>query len=84
VSSLPPDTRLQAPSVARALDDARARIIEAWDHHDRPQYLLCSPDLYQVVADSKRRETDAGAALRLLGLLVVREPALNNSDIEVR
>ncbi|HEV7666140.1 MAG TPA: hypothetical protein VGQ62_21585 [Chloroflexota bacterium] len=82
--SLQPDTRWQAPSVARALDEARARISDAWDRDERPQYLLCNTDLYEAVATSKRRETDAGRPLRLLGLLVVREPRLGASEIEVR
>ena len=73
-----------APSVARALDDARALIAQAWDRNERPAYLLCSPALYELVAESKKREADAGRALRLLGLLVVSSPGLDGPDIAVR
>jgi hypothetical protein len=73
-----------APSVARALDDARTLIATAWDRNERPAYLLCSPALYQIVAESKKRETDSGRALRLLGLLLVSSPGLEGRDIAVR
>lgn len=73
-----------SPSVAGALDDARGRIVAAWDRHERPQYLLCSPALYAAVARSKRRETEDGRALRLLGLLVVSSPDLAAGEVEVR
>lgn len=72
------------PSVARALDEARALIASAWDRAERPSYLLCSPALYAVVADSKKRESDAGLDLRLLGLLVVSSPGLGDQEIAVR
>jgi hypothetical protein len=75
---------LNAPSVARALDDARALIAAAWDRNERPAYLLCSPALYEVVAESKKREAEAGRAPRLLGLLLVSSPGLNGRDIAVR
>ena len=72
------------PSLARALDDARALIADAWDHDERPAYLLCSPALYEMVAESKKRESESGRALRLLGLLVVSSPDLDDGDIAVR
>jgi hypothetical protein len=73
-----------APSVARALDDARGLIASAWDRNERPSYLLCSPALYALVAESKKRESDSGRALRLLGLLLVSSPGLVGRDIAVR
>jgi hypothetical protein len=73
-----------APSVARALDDARTLIADAWDRNERPSYLLCSPALYELVAESKKRESESGRALRLLGLLVVSSPGLDGRDIAVR
>lgn len=77
-------TTSSAPSVGRALDRARALIASAWDHNDRPTYLLLSPVLYARVAESKRRESQAGVGLRLLGLLVVSSPALSGDDVAVR
>jgi hypothetical protein len=82
--SLEHDRRMDGPSVARALDEARARINEAWDRDERPAYLLCNDELYAAVAEAKQREIDAGRPLRLLGLLVVREPRLAAGEIDVR
>ncbi len=70
--------------MARALDDARALIAAAWDRNERPSYLLCSPALYHLVAESKKRESEAGRALRLLGLLLVSSPSLDGRNIAVR
>jgi hypothetical protein len=78
------NTRTSPPSVARALDDARGLIAGAWDRDERPEYLLCSPALYALVAESKKRESESGRALRLLGLLVVSSPDLDNQAIAVR
>jgi hypothetical protein len=72
------------PSLARALDDARALIASAWERNERPAYLLCSPALYALVAESKQRESARGRAVRLLGLLVVSSPGLADSEIAVR
>ena len=72
------------PSVARALDEARALIARAWDRDERPTYLLVSPSLYAVIAESKKREAAAGMALRLLGLLVVSSPDLDRQAVAVR
>ena len=72
------------PSLARALDDARALIAAAWDRHEHPSYLLCSPALFELVAQSKKRESASGRALRLLGLLVVSSPGLDGRDVAVR
>jgi hypothetical protein len=81
----PTGTRYNAElSVARALDDARALIAAAWDRHEQPAYLLCSPALYALVAESKKRESAAGRALHLLGLLVVSSPDLDGRHVAVR
>jgi hypothetical protein len=70
--------------VARALDDARALIAQAWDRNERPAYLLCSPALYELVAESKKRESESGRELRLLGLLVVSSPGFESREVAVR
>jgi hypothetical protein len=62
------------PSVARLLDDARQRLVEAWDRDEEPQYLLVHPQLYEVVQQHKAREVHRGRPLRLLGLLLVSSP----------
>ena len=72
-----------APSVARALDEARAQIVRAWDRGERPSYLLCSPALYALVADSKKPEIDAGRPLRLLGLLLVSSATMSDGEVAV-
>jgi hypothetical protein len=71
-------------SVARLLDDARQRLIEAWDRDEEPQYLLVHPRLYDVVAEAKAREIRAGKALRLLGLLLVSSDTTGLESPEVR
>jgi hypothetical protein len=37
-----------------------------------------------LVAESKKRESESGRALRLLGLLLVSSPGLAGQDIAVR
>ena len=71
-------------SVARLLDDARERLIEAWDRDEEPQYLLVHPSLYDVVAQEKAREVRHGRPLRLLGLLLVSSGATPVDAPEVR
>jgi hypothetical protein len=71
-------------SVARLLDDARERLVEAWDRDEEPQYLLVHPRLYDVVARAKAREVRQGRPLRLLGLLLVSSDATSVDAPEVR
>ncbi len=71
-------------SLARLLDDARERLVQAWDREEEPQYLLVHPSLYEVVARQKAREVQRGRPLRLLGLLLVSSTETEVDAPEVR
>ena len=58
-------------SIAGLLDRARELIVEAWDHGERPEYLLVHSSVYEALLRAKAREHGFGRPIRLLGLLVV-------------
>jgi hypothetical protein len=61
----------QPLSIAGLLDRTRELIVESWDRHERPEYLLVHPAVYEVLLTAKAREHSFGRPIRLLGLLVV-------------
>jgi carboxymethylenebutenolidase len=71
-------------SIARLLDDARQRLVEAWDRDEQPQHLLVNPRLYDLVAQQKAREVQRGRPLRVLGLLLVSSAETAAGSPEVR
>jgi hypothetical protein len=60
-----------AGAIAWVLDDAWREIQRAWDEGREVEYLMVCPEVLDAVTAAKARETERGARVRLLGLVVV-------------
>ena len=72
------------PSVARALDDARALIAQRLGSQRTARLPAVQPGVVRARRRVEEARIRAGRAVRLLGLLVVSSPGLADSDIAVR
>jgi hypothetical protein len=66
------------PSVAAFIDEARERLVEAWDRGQDPDVVVVSDRLLEILTEAKREESARGIPLTVLGLFVrqrVQPPA---------
>lgn len=66
------------PSVAAFIDEARTRLVEAWERGQDPDAVVVSGRLLEILSEAKREESARGVPLTVLGLFVrqrVQPPA---------
>ena len=73
----------EAAFLAIAIDNACADIHAAWQSGRAPVSLALGSTLYAQVFAAREREVLAGAPLMLLDLLVIEDPSLQGSSVEL-
>ncbi|MGH3664378.1 MAG: hypothetical protein ACRDT8_23240 [Micromonosporaceae bacterium] len=82
--SATPDVSRPLAPLAGALDRSCQEILSAYEAGRRPTELHVSPAVYESVAAIRPAEVAAGRPLMVLGLRLVRDPALTSEATSIQ